>query len=119
MGVVCAGRHSTAVGCGHLDSAGLLHFGALRQWLDGGRAQGPPGRLETAKKITARPLKGALSMLTRDDMAALCADLMAADDAADAQKLAAIAWRLYGEAGIDEAEIDRLHAVLRSRSGGR
>ena len=57
-------------------------------------------------------MKGALSRSHADDMAALCADLMAADDAADAQKLAAIAWRLYGEAGIDEAEIDRLHAVL-------
>ena len=56
-------------------------------------------------------------MLTRDDLDALGADLMAADDAADPQKLAAIAWRLYGEAGIDEAEIERLHAVLRSRSG--
>ena len=56
-------------------------------------------------------------MLTRHDLDALGADLMAADDAADPQKLANIAWQLYGEAGIDQAEIDRLHAALRLRSG--
>ena len=38
-------------------------------------------------------------MLTRDDLEALGADLMAADDAADPQKLAAIAWRLYSGTG--------------------
>ena len=56
-------------------------------------------------------------MLTRHDLDALGADLMAADDAADPQKLANIAWQLYGEAGIDQADIDRLHAALRLRSG--
>jgi hypothetical protein len=64
-------------------------------------------------------VKGVLSMLTRDDLDALCADLMAADDAAHAQKLAALAWRLYGEAGIDEAEIDRLHATAVPLRRGR
>jgi len=61
--------------------------------------------------------KEALSMLTRDDLDALGADLLAADDAADPQKLAVIAWQLYGEAGTEQAEIDRLRAALRSRTG--
>jgi hypothetical protein len=52
--------------------------------------------------------------MTRDDLDALGADLMAADDAADPQRLAAIAWQLYSEAGVSLAEIERLHGVLRA-----
>ena len=55
-------------------------------------------------------------MLTRDDLEALGADLMAADDAADPQKVAAIAWQLYSEAGVEQADIERLHAALRFRA---
>jgi hypothetical protein len=58
--------------------------------------------------------------MTRDDLDALGADLMAADDAADPQRLAAIAWRLYSEAGVQLSETERLHGVLRAlhaRSG--
>jgi len=53
-------------------------------------------------------------MLTRDDLDALGTDLLVADDAADPLRLAAVAWRLYSEAGIEHAEIERLHAALRS-----
>ena len=35
---------------------GLLYFGALRRWSDGGRAARSSWALETAQKITARPL---------------------------------------------------------------
>jgi|HubBroStandDraft_6_1064221.scaffolds.fasta_scaffold586319_2 hypothetical protein len=52
--------------------------------------------------------------MTRDDWYKLTVELIAADDAADAQRLAAIAWRLYGELGIEQAEIERLQGVLRS-----
>jgi len=52
--------------------------------------------------------------MTRDDLDALGAELMAADDAADPQRLAAIAWRLYSEAGVSLAEIERLHGALRA-----
>ena len=52
--------------------------------------------------------------MTRDDLDALCVELMAADDAADPQRLAAIAWQLFSEAGVAQAEIDRLHGILRS-----
>jgi hypothetical protein len=44
---------------------------------------------------------------------------MAADDAGDPKRLAAIAWRLHAEAGLAQAEIERLHCILRSfRSPG-
>jgi hypothetical protein len=59
-------------------------------------------------------------VMTRDELDALGADLMAADDAADPERLAAIAWQLYSEAGVSLAEIERLHGVLRAlhaRSG--
>jgi hypothetical protein len=53
------------------------------------------------------------------DLEALGVELMAADDAGDPQRLAAIAWRLYAEAGLAQAEIERLHCILRSfRSPG-
>jgi len=38
---------------------------------------------------------------------------MTADDAADPRRLAALAWRLYGEVGVTQAEIKRLHSKLR------
>jgi len=53
-------------------------------------------------------------MMTRDDLDALGIELVAADDAADPRKLAAIAWQLYSPAGIAEAEIERMHGTLRS-----
>ena len=58
--------------------------------------------------------------MTCDDLDALGMELMAADDAADPRRLAAIAWQLYGEAGIAQAEIERLHCILQSlhSSGG-
>jgi hypothetical protein len=52
--------------------------------------------------------------MTREDLDALGAELMAADDAADPQRLAAIAWQLYSEAGVSLGEIERLHGVLRA-----
>jgi len=52
--------------------------------------------------------------MTGKDLEALGVELIAADDAGDARHLAAIAWRLYAEAGLAQAEIDRLHCILRS-----
>ena len=52
--------------------------------------------------------------MTRDDLDALGVELMAADEAGDALRLAGLAWRLYSEAGIDLAEIERLHGCLRA-----
>ena len=51
-------------------------------------------------------------MLTPEALLTLAGDLTgaAADD--DAASLAAIAWRLYGEAGENLAEIGRLRAAL-------
>ncbi len=49
-----------------------------------------------------------------DELDALGAELMAADDAADPQRLAVIAWRLYSQVGVAQAEIGRLHSSLRS-----
>jgi hypothetical protein len=54
--------------------------------------------------------------MTCDDLEALGVELRAADDAGDPQRLAAVAWRLYAEAGLAQAEIDRLHCVVRSFS---
>ena len=48
------------------------------------------------------------------ELDALGAELMAADEAADPQRLAAIAWQLYSQVGVARAEIDRLHCSLRS-----
>ena len=57
--------------------------------------------------------------MTCNDLEALGVELMAADDAGDPRRLAAIAWQLYAEAGVAQAEIERLHCVLRSfRSAG-
>jgi hypothetical protein len=52
--------------------------------------------------------------MTRDELDAIGAELLAADEDANAARLAALAWRLYGEAGTAQAEIDRLHGMLRS-----
>jgi hypothetical protein len=57
---------------------------------------------------------GGVLVMTREDLDALGAELMAADDAADPQRLAAIAWQLYSEAGVSLGEIERLHGVLRA-----
>jgi hypothetical protein len=53
-------------------------------------------------------------MMTRDELDAIGAELLAADEDGDADRLATLAWRLYGEAGTAQAEIDRLHGMLRS-----
>ena len=52
--------------------------------------------------------------MTANDLEALGAELMAADDAGDPRRLAALAWQLYAEAGLAQAEIERLHCVVRS-----
>jgi hypothetical protein len=52
--------------------------------------------------------------MTRDEWYALTAELIDADDAADPRRLAAIAWRLYGEAGSEQAEIEALQSALRA-----
>jgi len=49
-----------------------------------------------------------------NDLEALGVELIAADDAGDPRRLAAIAWQLYAEAGLAQAEIERLHCALRS-----
>jgi hypothetical protein len=51
-------------------------------------------------------------MLTSEAMLSLAAELTDAAAADDAVLLAAIAWRLYGEAGEDLAEIGRLRAAI-------
>jgi hypothetical protein len=50
--------------------------------------------------------------MTREQMDALAAELLDADAAADPAALARIAWELYSEAGLEHAEVDRLHAAL-------
>jgi hypothetical protein len=52
--------------------------------------------------------------MTRDEWYAITAELIAADEAADPRRLAAIAWRLYGEAGSEQAEIEALRCALRA-----
>jgi hypothetical protein len=57
--------------------------------------------------------------MTGNDLDALGVELVAADDAGDPRRLAAMAWQLYGEAGLAQAEVERLHCILRSfRSPG-
>lgn len=57
--------------------------------------------------------------MTGNDLEALGVELVAADDAGDQRRLAAIAWQLYAEAGLAQAEVERLHCILRSfRSPG-
>jgi hypothetical protein len=57
--------------------------------------------------------------MTGNDMDALGVELVAADDAGDSRRLAAIAWQLYAEAGLAQAEVERLHCIVRSsRSPG-
>jgi hypothetical protein len=51
-------------------------------------------------------------MLTPGAMLALAAELTDAQARGDAVSLAAIAWRLYGEAGEGLAEIGRLRAAV-------
>ena len=51
-------------------------------------------------------------MLTPEAMLTLAADLTDATADSDAGSLAAIAWRLYGEAGENLAEIGRLRATV-------
>jgi hypothetical protein len=52
--------------------------------------------------------------MTGNDLEALGVELIAADDAGDPRRLAAIAWQLYAEAGLAQVEIERLHCILRS-----
>ncbi len=52
--------------------------------------------------------------MRRDELDALGIELMSADEAADSGRLAAIAWQLYSEAGVSQAEVERLHSLLRS-----
>lgn len=52
--------------------------------------------------------------MTCDDLDSLGIELMAADDAGDSRRLAAIAWELYGAVGSARADIERLHSILRS-----
>jgi len=57
--------------------------------------------------------------MTGNELEALGVELVAADDAGDPQRLAVIAWQLYAEAGLAQAEIERLHCISRSfRSPG-
>ena len=61
-------------------------------------------------------------MLTPEAMLNLAVELTDAAAAGDAKSLAAIAWRLYGEAGEDLAEIGRLRAAIhaaRNRPQGK
>jgi hypothetical protein len=52
--------------------------------------------------------------MTGNDLDALGVELVAADDAGDPRRLAVIAWQLYAEAGLAQAEIERLHCSLRT-----
>ena len=57
--------------------------------------------------------------MTVNDLETLGVELIAADDAGDPRRLAAIAWQLYAETGLAQAEIERLHCIVRSfRSPG-
>jgi len=51
-------------------------------------------------------------MLTPEALLNLAAELTDAAEADDAASLGAIAWRLYGEAGENLAEIGRLRAAI-------
>jgi len=51
--------------------------------------------------------------MRRDELDALGIELMSADEAADSRRLAAIAWQLYSEVGVSQAEVERLHSLLR------
>ena len=52
--------------------------------------------------------------MTRDELEAISAELLAADEESNAAVLAGLAWRLYAEAGLAQAEIERLQGMLRS-----
>ena len=51
-------------------------------------------------------------MLTQEAMLNLASELTGADADGDATSLAAIAWRLYREAGENRAEIGRLRTAI-------
>jgi hypothetical protein len=53
-------------------------------------------------------------LMTRDEWYEITAELIAADEAADPRRLAGVAWRLYGEAGSEQAEIEELRSALRA-----
>lgn len=52
--------------------------------------------------------------MTGNDLDVLAVALIDADDAGDPRRLAVIAWQLYAEAGLAQAEIERLHCLSRS-----
>jgi hypothetical protein len=52
--------------------------------------------------------------MTREELEALGTELLLADDDDDPRLLAALAWRLYGEAGVAQVEVDRLHGRMRT-----
>jgi hypothetical protein len=51
-------------------------------------------------------------MLTPDRLTSLAAQLLEADADADPVRLAGLAWELYGDAGAEHAEAERLRAAL-------
>jgi hypothetical protein len=57
-------------------------------------------------------------LMNSDDLDSLGVELMAADEADDSRRLAAIAWELFGAVGSARADIERLHSILRSLPGG-
>jgi hypothetical protein len=54
----------------------------------------------------------AITVMTPTQMDGVYAALVTADDAGDAEALAQICWRLYGELGEARARADTLHARL-------
>jgi hypothetical protein len=52
--------------------------------------------------------------MTREELEALGTELLLADDNDNPRLLAALAWRLYSEAGIAQGEVDRLHGMMRT-----
>jgi hypothetical protein len=54
--------------------------------------------------------------MTREELEALGTELLMADDDDNPRLLAALAWRLYSEAGIAQVEVDRLHGMIRTTS---
>lgn len=52
--------------------------------------------------------------MTQDELDALGAELLVADETGDPRLLAALAWRFYAEIGVALAELDRVHGRLRS-----
>jgi hypothetical protein len=77
------------------------------------RSAGSRGSIWRAARHAIDWMRGGLVM-TREELDAIGTELLTADETADARQLAAIAWRLYGEAGTAQAELERLHGKLRS-----